>query len=530
MSIIKVGRSVYHQSDLDAFTRVAENYPVTTPEFNPATRLSVTAFIECASVYHKVRFGWSALKYRFSNDWRWKKRYVIAANFVTDVLQRHMGYSDEELKDYYTRNKEEFKTSQVQDSAGTLCTTTVVIPFDVDLKRQIAERMFLSEYLPDSTFLATTRVPLGDENAVKGHWIKYVRYEGYQRIYLEKYFRKKFGVPYPESFEKIIGKGSVLSDKDTATLISWMSEKRKKMLRTSSTALNNGIKLLMRWYLFSDEARKTGYASKKEIKETVRWLWRYELAQRYIASDITQRVSNESYIDSAMALHSYWDISGDPGRVIDSSTMNNHFKQLIEQRAREYLNAEFGTLRRGVNVAFLESKWDDGKGGDPAQLLRQADSLRIADDKSAAQEAYRVIADNFALVPEGKKALVALAKLLTDRRQYAEAIRQYRKASILHDDAELRCHCMFMIGFIYDEYLKRPEMAEANLKWVLKNAPDCEYADEAEFIMLHLSEPVISSEELQEEAVRQGRGAAGDAAGISVDAELLDTAMINQGE
>ena len=62
-----------------------------------------------------------------------------------------------------------------------------------------------------------------------------------------------------------------------------------------------------------------------------------------------------------------------------------------------------------------------------------------------------------------------------------------------------------MIGFVYSEYLSKPELAEANYKWILKNTPECELADDAEFMCLHLGEPMIGVDELQAEAKRQGR-------------------------
>ena len=62
-----------------------------------------------------------------------------------------------------------------------------------------------------------------------------------------------------------------------------------------------------------------------------------------------------------------------------------------------------------------------------------------------------------------------------------------------------------MIGFVYSEYLSKPELAEANYKWILKNTPECELADDAEFMCLHLAEPMIGVDELQAEAKRQGR-------------------------
>ena len=61
-----------------------------------------------------------------------------------------------------------------------------------------------------------------------------------------------------------------------------------------------------------------------------------------------------------------------------------------------------------------------------------------------------------------------------------------------------------MISFPY-EYLDKPGLAEINYKYVLKNLPGCELTDDAEFMMLHLGEPMSSIEELQSEALRQGR-------------------------
>ena len=81
---------------------------------------------------------------------------------------------------------------------------------------------------------------------------------------------------------------------------------------------------------------------------------------------------------------------------------------------------------------------------------------------------------------------------------------------------------MFMIGFIYDEYLDRPEMAEVNYKWVLKNTPDCELSDDAEFMMLHLGEQMSSVDELQAEVKRQGKkveASDADTAALTVETE-----------
>ena len=105
---------------------------------------------------------------------------------------------------------------------------------------------------------------------------------------------------------------------------------------------------------------------------------------------------------------------------------------------------------------------------------------------------------------------------------YNDAIKNYRRFLVLDIDKSKQCNNMFMIGFIYDEYLDRPDMAELNYKWVLKNAPDCELADDAEFMMLHLGEQMASVDELQAEVKRQGKkveASPADEQGLNVESE-----------
>ena len=93
----------------------------------------------------------------------------------------------------------------------------------------------------------------------------------------------------------------------------------------------------------------------------------------------------------------------------------------------------------------------------------------------------------------------------TEKGEYSDAVKNYRDFIVLVNDKAKLCNTFFMIGFIYDEYLNKPDLAEANYKWVLKNTPTCDLADDAEFMCLHLGEPMNSVEELRAEAKRQGK-------------------------
>lgn len=501
--LVRIGMTVLKQEDVNGFNRVTSNYPTSQGEFSMATRPGVTAFIETQAIYQKQRFSPANLKYRRSLDWKWKQRYMVSFSFMGDVLQKHLGYSEPELRKYYDEHKAEFKNPVISDSSGKACTTMVVSPFETDTKRIIAEKLFLKDHKPDSAFLAGS--PVKDTNAVNNRWLQYMRYEGYRDVFLKRYFKEKYGKPYPDSVDDLVGKGKILSQDDMEVILSWIPPDRRDVVRKNKTSLADFAKWLMRWWLFSEKAKAMGYASKPEIRYTLKWAWRFEITQRYISATLTPAAKKMSHIDTAMALYSYYDDFGNPGTTPDTTSLKDHIKRLVFQQTKEHFDGLMYKIRRKAHVKFLTKDWIDERDKDPAALIRKADSLRDTGKTSEAETIYRTLTSDFAFTPEGKKAFIELAKLQTEQQIYTEAIRNYRRILLTDSDPGKRCNYMFMIGFIYDEYLDRPEMAEVNYKWVLKNAPDCELNDDAEFMMLHLGEQMSSVEELQAEVRRQGK-------------------------
>jgi len=206
-----------------------------------------------------------------------------------------------------------------------------------------------------------------------------------------------------------------------------------------------------------------------------------------------------------MVKYSYYDEFGNPGTAPDTTNLKDHMSRLISQQTNEHFDGLLYNIRSKAHVRFLTKDWADERDKNPAAIIRKADSLRDTGNTAEAEPLYRTLSTDFAFTPEGKKAIIELAKLQTEQQVYTEAIRNYRRVLLTDSDAGKRCNYMFMIGFIYDEYLDRPDMAEINYKWVLKNAPDCELNDDAEFMMLHLGEQMSSVDELQAEVKRQGK-------------------------
>jgi hypothetical protein len=521
--LVKIGSKVLKQEDVNAFSRVTSTYPTAPSEFALSSRSTITAFIETEALYKKQRFDPALLQYRRSADWKWKQRYLVSYSYLVDILQRQLGYPDNELRKYYDANKSIFKNPVVSDSiradsSKKACTTWVVSPFDPDVKRQIADSLFLKNCTPDSAFKAN--MAGADSNEVKGRWLRYMRSEGFRDFFLKKFYKEKYGKPLSDSLDDLVGKGKVLSQEDMDVILSWIPADRRAMVKDNKQSLTDFAKWLLRWQLFAEKAEAIGIAEKPEMRATLKWAWRFEIAQRYITEKVGPMAKKMARIDTAIALYSYWDESGNPGITSDTASIKSHYERLISQQTNDHFDGLLYDLRKKAHVRFLTKDWSDERDKNPAALLHKADSLRDTGATSEAESAYRTLTNDFVFTPEGKKALIELAKLQTEQQAYTEAIRNYRRVLLTDSDPGKRCNYMFMIGFIYDEYLDRPEMAEINYKWVLKNTPECELNDDAEFMMLHLGEQMSSVDELQAEVKRQGKkveASDADSAALTVD-------------
>jgi tetratricopeptide (TPR) repeat protein len=252
----------------------------------------------------------------------------------------------------------------------------------------------------------------------------------------------------------------------------------------------------------------------------LKWAWRFELAQNFITQSIVPEAQKGVTIDTAMARYSFLDEINLP-EASDTARFNSHLARLTEREVNVKFDSLIYEVRRTEGIRFLKNEWKDDLVNDPVKLLRRADSLRDTGNVAEAQNVYRTLVDNFFFAKEGRKAILELAKIKTEQQMYTDAIKDYRRALVVDADQSKVCNTMFMIGFIYDEYLNRPEMAEVNYKWVLKNAPDCELIDDAEFMMLHLGEQMASVDELQAEVKRQGKkvenGAGDDSSNLKGD-------------
>jgi hypothetical protein len=257
--------------------------------------------------------------------------------------------------------------------------------------------------------------------------------------------------------------------------------------------------------MFAEKSKLNGNTNTKEMKDLFDWAWKFEVADYYVSHTLMPKVEKVVQIDTVMCLYAHWDEIAKPGIMPDSATMFRIIDPWKEKLYSAELDGEILAIRKKVGVTWLQTDWNDKRDLNPATLMAEADSLINANQAAKGEVLYKEISEEFPSTDQGVQSLFETAKINAENERYAGAIQYYREFLVKSKDHSKRYNTFFMIGFINDEYLNKAPQAEVNYKWILKNDPTCELADDAEFMTLHLDEPMIGVDELQAEAKRQGR-------------------------
>jgi hypothetical protein len=500
-TLARIGNSVIDKSQFESFEKAIRIYPSKQNDVFPAGRSPVTFMVESEILSSKAS---AELKNTLSAtpDWQWKKRFYPAQFFLFDNLVPNLGATDEQLKTYYNAHKDSFKvTIKAPDS---LKKDSVHIKDFAEVKEEIANKLFLLNNKPEAAFLKALGDTLPSAQIIHQNWISYARNSAPQ-FFMKKFYAEDFGKPYPDSLSEIFGKGKLITQEDMDVILSWIPAERRDYY-SNDQGKRELVEWLLKWKLFSAHAEKSGFTKQPLIKKGLDWAWKIEVATEYVTKELLPKAQGLSKpIDSMMVKFAYTDEAGAANLNPDTSELNRRFEAIKVRNSISSIDSQIYSIRKKVGVTFSQAEWSDGKSQDPVKLIAKADSLRDSVKAEEAERIYTAVSTDFSFTPEGKRALIELAKILTERQAYSQAITNYRNYLISGEDKSKFCNVFFMIGFIYDEYLDKPELAEINYKYVLKNLPGCELTDDAEFMMLHLGEPMSSIEELQSEALRQGR-------------------------
>jgi hypothetical protein len=513
-ALVQIGQQTFSKSQFEAFEKVIKMYPVDPGVYFPVFRSPITHLIETEVIYNQTP---QALRdsLKATADWKLKEKYYPAQLFLFDYLSSNLGISEQEISSFYEAHKESFKATITNDS--TKKDSTYYRPL-TEVKSQIVDTLFIRANQPDSVFLSRFD-SLAEKPYINDQWLMHIR-QNLPNFFMKKIFAEVNGKPYPDSLSEIFGAGKYISQAELDVIMSWIPEMRRGDYK-SPEQQRNIVEWLVKWKLFSTYAYTKQLNDPQMLKKIMEWAWKLNVVYHYVNTTMASIAESSVVIDSAMLLYSLYD---DNGYTL-VNTNDNGFTTKERSLRRELVILKVDSIimsyRQKTTIQTLQNDWTDIKNQKPDSLMKVAETYRDSGKTNEAKDIFLTLTKEFAFTPEGKNAFIELAKLQTEQQLYTQAISNYRQYLVNNGDKDKRCNTFFMIGFIYDEYLEKPLNAEVNYKWVLKNTPDCELADDAEFMMLHLNEPMSSVEELRDEATRQGRKVESANEGTSADTTKL---------
>ena len=504
-----IGSTTITRQVFDNFSVAKSYFPTPLPAFFSRSGSDLTSLIETELLFAKAP---SSSTLKNSNDWKWKEMFYPSQLYFQQVMEPNLCFSKAEITAFYNAHKDLFKQiipadTAVKDSLGKVIPEHIQYTSVDDVQQMIVDSLFMNRYpVPDSLLrpYVADSVPTVDTALVRARWLAGAR-KNAANFFMELWYTEKFKQKsFPDSLNVWYGEGKIVTPADMKVIINWIPEEQR-----SNYTNEMGTKILatwlLKWKLFSEHANKAGFYSEANIAGVLSWAYKLTVVSDYLTTTILPAAQSSVVPDTAMCTYAYWDDNGNPSAQPDTAGMSGVVKRYQEKLAYIKIDAQLNELRNAQNVKVMSSEFRDDASGNPARLIIQADSARDTGNIVEAELIYRKLITSFSFTPEGIRAHSEVAKILTERQMYSEAIKYYRDFLVISSDTAKRSNTFFMIGFIYDEYQDKPELAEVNYRWVLHNAPKSELADDAEFMCLHLGEAMNSVDELRDEAVRQGK-------------------------
>lgn len=506
-----INGKILSTSQLDAYKRVKSMYPANTMDLSfPGSRSLNSIAVEVEALFKDAERAIGS-KIKNDIDWKWKSRYYISQNYLINIISKNWGYSDKEIKDFYDSNIDKFTETVTKEKKPENMVTTkepekydsaYVVPFD-KVRNKVAIELFKMNSEPDSAFKVDF-ISRGARGDILDAWVQYIgpRKDVY---FMKTFYKEKYGKTYPDSLNEILGEGKPVEPKDLEMIFKWLPEKDRKSFEDPQKK-RTLVEWLLKWKLYEDKAKEIGYHEENDITEVSEAAWKYEVVLKYLNEEVFTGFVTSVSVDESLLRYQNWDRTGVPYGTLNEKALENLILSAKKTKAVIMLDSVIYDYRVKSNVKYLQDKFSDGKLKAPEAIKAEIDSLLEAGKGMRdVQKKYKLLTDEYAFTDIGKNALIELAKIKSEQGNFHGAIKDYRRYLTIAKNQDKFCSVFFMIGYIYGENLSKYPLAEANYKWILKNTPDCELANDAEFMTLHLGEPMIEVEELQAETKRQGK-------------------------
>ncbi|MDR0304669.1 MAG: tetratricopeptide repeat protein [Chitinispirillales bacterium] len=483
-----IAKKTYSIGDLIAFSSMQYHHPVREMRGRfPGSRNTTTLFIETQVLYQEAQ----EYKKQVMNglEWKWKEIYIPGQIYQVGVIDKNMGAADEEIYAYYKKHKNELLMEFGLGQSDSM---------DFNRARiSIIKKLFLTKYPPSSEFSAI--YPGFSEEDLKTKWFEQMAGDR-AAFFRDILYKKRFGADFPKYNTKseLVGAGKLISEPELNVVMSWIA-------KGQNVSEDLVVAKMVSWILFADEAKSSGYVKAEGYKKLKEQFEKYEIVRHYVNEVLGDKIKsdftpNQDFIKFAIA-----DKMKNPSFDISQEEIENYSDtiktEMYEAKIIEYIHQK----RAKANVVLMQKDYVDIFGKSPSQIKSEADSLAANQNTERAKKLYRDLTEWYLYSPEGKNAFLELAKLQTDAKSYTESINSYRKYLLYGGANSKWCEVFFMIGYVYAEQLEKYPFAAMNYRWILQNQPGCNLSSDAEFMYLHLGEPIVDVEELRQESIRQGR-------------------------
>ncbi len=488
---LKIGGKTYSLTEFKSFSNMQFNHPDLAREgFFPGDRYAQTLFIETELLFSEAK------KYKAQvvngKEWDWKQEFLLGQYFSRNVLRTNLGSTDDELKKYFKANKGKILFE------GNNSDTSFAGNFP-----KIIIRRFNELYPPTEEFKKVNAT--ASEEQLMKFWKDQQLKEPitfFRNTYYKEYYKKD----YPADYNEFYGDGKEITPEDLSIITKWLPiSSREKLERGETTS--EIINYLMTWKLFSRKAKEMGITSEDEYTRQSKWFDKYEVVRYYLNNILSTKMSvDRSSINPEIAQFALWDQKGRTEQSeSDTLLLNRILDETVKMKSDAILFKHIYNIRTKKKVSIIHPDYKDELEKSSERVLFEADSLYGAANKEMAKNLYRQLIKNYSFSKEGVEAQRAMGMIDSDEGSYSSAIRYYRNYLLLSEPNDEWCKVFFMIAYAYGENLSNINLAAANYRWVLKNRPDCDFADDAEFMYLHLGEPINDVDEMVHENARQGR-------------------------
>lgn len=487
----KIGNKTYTMGEYRSFEAMIYNFPdLARKGFFPGKRLVPSLFIETEILYPEAKKYEKSVKN--TKEWEWKETFNLGQYYQRQVIRLNMGATDKELEEYFKKHRANIlQNSQNSDTSFNANRIAVI------------DSVFISKYPPTKDFIAKYRVQ-GDQNFINKKWLEQNKKIA-TTFFTHEYYVEKYGKKYPKDINELLGTDKIITPEDFEIIKNWLPESTQEKLNNPKTKMDV-VTYMIGWKLFAEEAVDKGLNKDLAFKQQQQFFEKFDIVRYYLNNVLTDRLgADRNSVNRDIAKYIYWDKVGTVTETIDSSFYNKVIDSIVQMKTDAALLKYISDKRANYTIEVINHNLTDGMAESSEKLSFEADSLVKDNNSEKAMSLYLKLANNYSFTEEGIKAYRALALIYNDLHQYKNAINSYGNYLVLSEESDEWSKVFFMRGYIYSENLHKLALAAVNYKWLIKNKPDSDLVDDAEFMYLHLGEPMDDIEELKAESRRQGR-------------------------